>query len=585
MMERALNKFIRILSFIAVGWLFLLSLFGSTAFQVTNPDNRTDLKDWKVDTYLIGDSWWRHIIVIAAVALAAALAVRKLQGRQAGKGATGTKTAAAGISVRRRRLLLYSIYGVIGLFLILGMQLQPVSDPAKLMRIADELLAGDVSSFAAPDSYMYRYPFQNGMVLLDALLLALFHGKAFLVFQVLNLAASVWIAEGLTRIAEKIFPELRLRGSVAVPSIILFGTPILCYTTYNYGTLLSLAMMCGAIVLEIQYLEDRRIERMAAAAVLAGFGIEIKTNSLILLVAMVLYLLFDMVRRPGKKAVVRDLAGIVLIVVLFTAVRAAVNYSTERMTGLPTSPGMPKICWAAMGITGDGRYNGLNLQLFEESGYDTARASEAARDSIRKTLQGYREHPGQFLRWLGRKTAFEWNAPDFGGLNTNRNRGQYAIISGFFYELFYGYGYSALWSWFNQLQSLLYLGVLLYLAAGDHSRWNHTLLLTVFLGGFWFHTVWEGGPQYTLPYYLVLAPCAAAGYCTAAHIVSRTAMTTGTFKTVRRLRVLAGALAVILAMIVLSRDSALTSRIVTVKDPQEVLDVYEHYEHERNGNG
>ena len=81
----------------------------------------------------------------------------------------------------------YVIFLLAGLFFIMSVRLEPRSDPEKVMNVARQILAGDHSSFVDQEGYMFRYPFQNGLVLLDVALLSVFGQNAYLAFQVLNL--------------------------------------------------------------------------------------------------------------------------------------------------------------------------------------------------------------------------------------------------------------------------------------------------------------------------------------------------------------------------------------------------------------
>lgn len=97
--------------------------------------------------------------------------------------------------------IVYLLAGVLFIFLI---KLQPKSDPAKVLNVAEQLLVGGHSSFTDPEGYMFRYPFQNGILLLDVGLLCLFGNGAYLAFQVLNLFAAIGISDAIGRISETI---------------------------------------------------------------------------------------------------------------------------------------------------------------------------------------------------------------------------------------------------------------------------------------------------------------------------------------------------------------------------------------------
>lgn len=65
----------------------------------------------------------------------------------------------------------------------------------------------------------------------------------------------------------------------------------------------------------------------------------------------------------------------------------------------------------------------------------------------------------------------------------------------------------------NYLHIWLIFGAALLIFSGKEELSPEMLLLmTVFVGGFVFHTFWEAKGQYTLPYFVLLIPLAVQGY-------------------------------------------------------------------------
>ena len=553
--EKIINGIIWFFGFVICYWLFIDSIFRSAVVQVPGKEQYPDLLNGVANVSITADSWWIHFVVIFLFIFIFKFADKHINCHRA--------------EVRdHSRWILYSIYTVLGLFMILSMRLQPASDPGKLMRIAEEIIDGNVSTFTETSGYMYRYPFQSGMVLIDILLLLIFHENAYLFFQLLNLFASILLTEMAVRIASEILQTSErdicegARCAFWLRITFLFGSPMLFYTTYNYGTLLSLAFMSVAIYVEILFLKRGKNLYILPAILFSSIGIVIKTNSLILLIAMLLYLVFALIRKNGK--VFSTLVLGAALVISYFLLQKSVSLIMESITKVPQPAGMPKLCWIAMGLTSETGYSGLSVQLFAENNFDIESTKAAASQSILNTLALYRHHPGSFLHWLGRKIAFQWSSPDFNGLNLNTNRGWYALLSSFWYSVFYGKVSVILRHISNQLQSILYLGALIYLFL-DHahrkfkSNWHRYFLLVVLIGGFLFHIFWEGGAQYTMPYFLMLISYAVMGYTELIRLDRKDILALGRSK-------LLWIMIIVFVAVLFSRGTAITANLLGMID-------------------
>lgn len=79
-------------------------------------------------------------------------------------------------------------------------------------------------------------------------------------------------------------------------------------------------------------------------------------------------------------------------------------------------------------------------------------------------------------------------------------------------SVIYGRGSVRLSILLNDMQTLILLGMLLYLFL----RWSEGSLFelmgaVIFLGGYLFHMFWESSASYTIPYFVLLIPYAVCG--------------------------------------------------------------------------
>jgi hypothetical protein len=122
-----------------------------------------------------------------------------------------------------------------------------------------------------------------------------------------------------------------------------------------------------------------------------------------------------------------------------------------------------------------------------------------------------RTHPKEALRFWGTKIASQWNDPTFQCFwiyKDKRSEGNHIQWAQTIFS-----GNRRLVQLLNYLQSVILGGTLLYLLCNWRKLDLPQLLLPIyFLGGFFFHLLWEAKAQYTFTYFAVLIPYAVLGF-------------------------------------------------------------------------
>lgn len=494
-MESGLRKLFDVLITVMTGYLFLISIFGSVFVQVYAEAG--NLENAQSANFFLPDQWILNLLILAGFYVLFRLCYKRWrEGEQHN-------------SVRNIWKWLCIVYFIAGFLFIFGAGLQPKSDPAKVLNAAEQLLEGDSSSFTDPEGYMFRYPFQNGILLLDAGLLCLFGDGAYLAFQVLNLVAAVGISDAIGRISEETLCHKNegywIRIAILLQPVLFF------YITYLYGTLLSLACILYAAWFEIRFLRSGGKWNFLFCSLLSGLSIVLKSNSMIPLLGMLIFLLLDLLHKKRREAVLKNLCLMAGILVFCAVFREGTNLLTEMLSKTAMPAGMPKLNWIAMGLSGDGTYNGVSVNIFRESGFDTKQSMQNSWSSIKGSLKYFFQHPGYFAAWYGKKIALQWNDPSFGAVQINRLR-ESSCHSRALQSLLYGKAGSVLWGVLNRMQSVVLFGALVWYLGKEKKKTQSYFFGVVSLGGFLFHSFWEAGSQYILPYYLLLVPYAVAGW-------------------------------------------------------------------------
>ena len=480
-------------------------IFCLTVLSMVETSTETTIEGNRKIIYL-SDHPFKHIVVILVV-LILAWGIQMWKGRR--------NPATEGIKDKKGRItgiLLIGAFGIAGILYIGFTQLQPISDPGKLQTIAGEMLQGDFHQFKEGE-YMHRYPFQSGYLLLIYYLMEVAGSKEVLILQFANVLAVVWSYYTIYRMAGRIWNN---RNNAILLVEILF-TPMLLYTSFVYGNLLSLGMATEAIYLEYRYFEAKRIHYITASAILISVAIVLKSNSLIFFCGMILYGIYQLFREEKmvQKGKIVLILGVFLLVYL--AGGKLITRQIERIIKQPLPQGMPKLTWVAMGLEDGGEapgyWNGTSVRIYTENDYDTGKTIQAAAEEIKEQIKQFSNNWKNGVKFFAKKTAAQWSEPTFGSIEISRNREPEKPLPDWIAGIYEENENAWYIELCNLYQTLVYMGTALYvLTRWKTVRTEELILAVIMMGGFVFHLFWEGKSQYVMPYFWLLIPYAVLGY-------------------------------------------------------------------------
>ena len=489
--------------------------------------------------------------------------------------------------------------GGMSLFLVLVIRGNATNDALQLDEIMQAFSRGDYSSLQE-GGYLFVYPFQVTYVLIGQVLQALCGPSNYLVYQLLNVVSILCNLYFLYQITWELFHDRRV---CAVMQLLSMGCWFYyVFATFIYADLWSFAVQSAAFLLEIRYLNRRRLRDIIGAGICIAAATLLKTNCYVALIAMILILLMDAVNAAvsvaagtaaaenagasgntagtaaaenagaygntagtaasGKSAgalILRAVLLGVMFVVLTKGAQSAVNFGTARAAGIEKMPeGVPSAAYFAMGMEETegkyGWYNGRNVGLFRDAGYDREQTVLDARETMKASIGEFQNSKRYLIRFYAGKFLSQWGDPTCVSMRemeeTRRHTGELPKLVD---SLIFGTGSRILQWGMNVTHSLIYLGLTVYLLsvtgsalrrkqklrmpaqngqqtqngqqeqngqqAQKQAQHLHTvsepeILLVLFLvGGMLFHQIWEASGRYTMRYYLTMLPLAAWGIC------------------------------------------------------------------------
>ena len=365
--------------------------------------------------------------------------------------------------------------------------------------------------------YMQIYPNQLGLAAILEALYRLTGGENWKAFMYLTALANGVVVYLLYRITDRLYHDQNADCLVLLAS--MGCVQIILYSTFLYGMMLGLAFALGAFYALLLFLDHGKWRYAVSAGILIGISILVKNNYSIFLVALMILLLYDAVKKSGggiRKAG-KSLAAILILIGLTALLSRSLTAFYEHRSGIPIESGMPKSLWVAMGMQegerAEGWYNGFNFDTYVNSDCDPVVSDAMAREAITESLQHFQKDPVYAARFYLRKTLSQWNEPTYEALWVNQfHSGDFSTIVQSIYE---GKLYRVLSEYMNLFQLLVLAAVFAGLLIGrkGEKRWQLTELFLpmVILGGFFFHTIWEAKSQYIFPYFVCMLPGAAAG--------------------------------------------------------------------------
>lgn len=399
-------------------------------------------------------------------------------------------------------------------------RLSPTLDQKSVLDIAAEMLNGDYSAWNAK-GYMFYYPFQNGIVIYYYMLFKITGTTGYILPQLLNVvyyAISMFALYKITCIVSRSQRIGRLSYYVMV-----IWVPLAMYTTFIYGTIPGFMFSVLSIMLFYYYIDKRKFIYAVMSILSMVVACILKSNYSISLIALLIFMMADFIHTKDKKSIV----FVILTIIMLAAGTKGINKLTESITGKPTPDGIPKVAWAAMGLSNSndlyGWWDGYNLFVYNKNDLDYDMAQKEAAGKVKGLVQTYAEAPVYGAKFFAKKTISIWCNPAFQGIQIQKSRlsdGHYPkIVESVLLDD--GAGNKALYDILNLMQTVIYAGAFLWAVFNYKDAGLYSLTIPIiFIGGFLFHIVWEAKAQYTVTYFYMLIPYAVMGWSSCGKAIS-----------------------------------------------------------------
>lgn len=402
----------------------------------------------------------------------------------------------------------------------------PAADAYSVYDIAGRLAAGDTSVIHPTDSYLSYYPQQIGLVAFFEPLIRLWNllpldlpAYHFLKIIYAGLGVVIFLFQYLT--VHHLFKNDRTDFIFILLSMANF--PFLMYTSFVYSEIPSFAAVSIGLYGFLRFLtalseanQKQTWGYGSLALVFLTFSVQLRKNSLIIIIAVVLVTLLKWLKNRKHLLLVFAL----LLSVCAISILPLIQKGYELRAHNTLKSGVTATSYFAMGMQessrANGWYNGFNFNTYQESDMDSEITNEISRTAIDKRLTYFKEHPGYAASFYLGKFLSQWADGTYAS-----RQATLATFGGrqpFFTELYEG-KYSELYiAYCNAFQNILYLGCFLFCLGSFRKKIDSGLkglplyvgLIAVF-GGFLFHMLWEANARYIFLYGMLMLPYSARG--------------------------------------------------------------------------
>lgn len=454
-------------------------------------------------------SWNNFLYMIGVVILGIAMfwATKKLDkyfAKEEREGKTKKRTIVLAIAC--------AIYLVLNILWVSLVRIGVGADQVHVCNLAQTFYRGDLEEFlpnmtyaAIPlRDYVQGYTQQITLAFVFNICFKIFHTDLYVVvLRLINIVCNCLIVYALYKISQQISKKYPI-NKVLLFTLSLTFFPLIMLSNFIYGDVPSLALCLFSIYFMMKYTETKKWKYSLLASFFMMIAYMMRMNNLIFIIATVIYLLLnlwkEMRQKPWKENLLcLGIIGAFVVISIFPSI-VVKNYYIHKLE-LDKSKTYPTISYFLMAMQEGPRGNGwYREETGEYALKNPEKAKEEYPDKIKERLTYLGENVGYTFRFYRDKLASMWAENTYSAVCSNISKPN-DPIQNFSYPLE-----------FYQKAVLLVItvcSVIVMIQNRKELSLEVLFLITIFIGGFAFHILWEAKSRYIIPYIIVLMPVAS----------------------------------------------------------------------------
>ena len=375
--------------------------------------------------------------------------------------------------------------------------------------------------------YIMKCPHQLGIGVFIGIIYKITGISNYIIIQYLNVFSIIIITYMLYKITNAIYNDENKNKIVSILSLLFIQFPML--STFVYGDIIGLMFVLIAVYQAILAIKKNRILNGVYAGIALGFGVLVRTNYNIILIATIMYLLLNIIKsiRDYKKSSRMFLLIIIITILAFMPTYIVqkymtIKYKNDIILNRP-HPLVSYLIMAARTITPDesssgwwsGEINDIwNKYIVEnlnkkdiKKEMEILRNNNSFHEKLKKEqwkvyfdiLNNYIKRPEELFRFYGDKISSIWTETTFQSIWVNDVAYRLKIkdkevLGRIPNNIYFGDMREMYQEYCKGLMILIYFGAMIEIYNNRNSKKKNKkvdleklYLIIIFLGGFSFH--------------------------------------------------------------------------------------------------
>ena len=405
-------------------------------------------------------------------------------------------------------LVIYFLFNLIWIILV---QTGIVGDQIHACNMAQTFYRGNLEEFFPNMTYagiplrdyMQAYHQQISLAFVYSILFRIIHFDAYGVLRVLNIICNLLTVVAIYKIGNHISKTYKI-NKVLLLTLILTFMSLSMLSTFIYGDIPGLTLSLFSVYFMMKYTDTKKLKYAIIASIFIMIAFMMRMNYLIFIIATVIYLLINFFNNITKKQLKENIINILVIMmyIVISIIPSSLvkNYYLNKYN-MDKSKEYPNISYFLMAMEEGPRANGwYNEAIGEPALKDPENKKIEYREKIKERLTYFSHNIGYTFEFYITKLASMWTENTYSAIHNNQLPNNQLLEKMINPLTFYQ-------------KALLILICICCIIILVQNRKNLSVdiifLITIFLGGFAFHILWEAKSRYIIPYIIVLIPIAA----------------------------------------------------------------------------
>lgn len=409
------------------------------------------------------------------------------------------------------------IYSIIQIYWVNIRQATPAGDQGEVYSSAVKMYENKWDELKN-SKYLEMCPQQITISVIFCAIFKMFSSTSVKILQYTNVISNALTILAIMLISDNIDKRYKVNKSRA---LILIGTfftlPLL--STFVYGDLMSIPMCLFAIYFLMLYGMKKKKRYCIISAIFMAIGYALRMNNLIFIIALVIYLILNIKKEDDKRniKIIIQKIGILVIFIAIAIMPATILRSTlQSKLNLDKDKQIPTVGYLYIGMQESSRANGWYSDYIIWAWEDVEASEEQYKNAIIERIKYFVKKPSYFVKFYIGKITSMWTENTYASLwynqtfNFKQIEGEEDIIRAELIDELVKDQTERLLIYQKALIIMIF-GVTIVVLIKNRKKLSNEiiLLLTIFIGGFLFHILWEAKSRYIIPYILVLIPIAS----------------------------------------------------------------------------